>query len=394
MKLKPMTVIGLNSGTSMDGVDAAAFRIVPDSNAVKSGAEPSLNFEMLASNLYEFKPALRKKMKALIASGSASLEDLARLDAALGEEFALAALSLIKEHKVEADLIGSHGQTIWHAPKEKAFCGIYCSNSLQIGQSAIIAERCGLPVISDFRVQDLSAGGQGAPLVCYADQVLFGKMKEGTGILNIGGIANITVLNENGKAIMAFDTGPGNMLADRTCERLFNREYDEGGRLAHPNLIDKEWLQQLLALPYFKKLPPKTTGRELFGASFADKLIEEGKKRKLSNEAILSTLTALTPASIAGQYEQFIQEKVKIESLVLGGGGTENQFMVEQLRAYWPHQLKTFRHEDFGISSKFKEALLFALLAYTTFFRIPNNVPACTGARHQVCLGKLTVPSR
>lgn len=391
VKLRPLTVIGLNSGTSMDGIDAAAFRIAP----AKSSQEDrlALEIEMLASVLYEFETALQRKMKNLIADGYVSLDELCRLDAALGIEFAQAALKLMKQTpSLNVDLIGSHGQTVWHSPERKQFAGIECANTMQLGQAAIIAERTRVPVISDFRVQDMAAGGQGAPLVSYADEVLFGQNGKGTGILNLGGIANITVIDGAGNATMAFDTGPANVLIDRCCERLFNRSFDEGGKIASSAAVHQQWLAELLSMSYFRLPPPKTTGRELFGVKLADQLIEERLSSGMAKETILATLTALTPASICMQYELFIQSKVQINNIVTGGGGAENQLIISELKKRWPHELNISRHEDYGISTKFKEALLFAILAYTSFFKIPNNVPACTGASRKVCLGKLSTP--
>ncbi len=397
MKLKPLTVIGLNSGTSMDGVDAAIFRITPKngSHSADDDGRPKLSIEMLGHILYEIEPALRQKMKSIVATGHASLEDLCRLDAALGEVFAAAAQRLIRSSNLgslQVDLIGSHGQTIWHAPQNKHFGGVNCANTMQLGQPAVIAERTGIPVIGDFRVQDVAAGGQGAPLVSFADEVIFGEVGSGIGILNIGGIANITAIGETGEALLAFDTGPGNMLSDRCCERFFGKEYDDGGTIARSGKIDEAWLNEMLSIPYFDLIPPKTTGRELFGLSFADALIDHGSKLGLAQENILATICALTPASIAQQYKRFVEPKVNLKKIVLGGGGAENKFIVEQLAARWPHSLEIARHEDYGVSTKFKESLLFALLAYTSYFRIPNNVPLCTGASHRVCLGKLSLP--
>lgn len=402
MKLEALTVIGLNSGTSMDGVDAAVFRITPlaekqdpDSDSSAQRSCPPLKIEMLGSTLYEFEPSLREKMKAIIGSGQCSLDDICRLDAALGESFALAIEELLNRCKIDkqdVDLIGSHGQTLWHAPQEKSFAGISCANTLQLGQAAIIAERTNLPVVADFRVQDMAAGGQGAPLVSFADEVLFAESGESIGVLNIGGIANLTVINKDGNAVMAFDTGPGNMLIDRCAEKFFGKEYDNGGALAEAGTVAENWLEDLLCHPYYSMKPPKTTGRELFGITFADSLIEEGLARKLSSNAIIATLSALTAASIARQYQTFIRDSVEIKKLILGGGGAENKFLVSELHKRWPHELAVAKHEDYGISTKFKEALLFALLAYTSYFQINNNVPACTGARRPVCMGKLSRP--
>jgi len=384
----------------MDGVDVAAFRIAPVNGEADwaNNGRPKLSIEMLGHVLYEFEPALQHKMKAIIANGSASLDEICRLDAALGEEFARAVKKLLHNSAsalqlLQIDLIGSHGQTIWHAPVPKNFAGIACANTMQLGQTAIIAERTGIPVFGDFRVQDIAAGGQGAPLVCFADELLFGGQQNGgTAVLNIGGIANITVLDNSGTAIMAFDTGPGNMLSDRCAERLFEKSFDDGGDIAISGQIDSIYLAELLSLPYFQQAPPKTTGRELFGVSFADQLIDKGLKNGSAPATILATLTALTPASIALQYNKFIADKVAINTIVLGGGGAENQFILHELERRWPHKLRLARHEEFGISTKFKEALLFALLAYTSYFRIPNNVPACTGASRRVCLGKISLP--
>jgi anhydro-N-acetylmuramic acid kinase len=381
----------------MDGVDVAAFQISPatGTNQLSKHGRPKLSIKMLGHVLYEFEPVLQRKMKNIIASGSASLEEICRLDAALGEEFAHAVKKLLRQsgNSLQVDLIGSHGQTIWHSPLAKNFAGVTCANTMQLGQTAVIAERTGIAVIGDFRVQDIAAGGQGAPLVCFADELLFGEQNSGgTAVLNIGGIANITVLDTSGSAIMAFDTGPGNMLADRCAERLFKESFDDGGTLASSGKIDEAYLAELLALPYFSLQPPKTTGRELFGVSFADQLIDCASKRGLNSADILATLTALTPASIAQQYTKFVRQRVEIDRIVLGGGGAENAFILSELEKRWPHKLRLARHEEYGISTKFKEALLFALLAYTSYFRIPNNVPACTGASHQVCLGKTSLP--
>ncbi len=399
--LKPLTVIGLNSGTSMDGVDAAMFRIIPvrrpGSGGNGSAATLRLEIEMQDSLLHGFEPGFKRKMQSLISGGSVSLEELSRLNVALGEVFAQATLALLRRTGMtrhEVDLIGSHGQTIWHAPAIKSFAGIPTRSTLQLGEPAIIAQRTGIPVVADFRVQDMAAGGQGAPLVAFADEVIFGGTGTPVGVLNIGGIANITVLNEHGDAVMAFDTGPGNMLMDHAMSKLFGEEFDEGGAIADSAQPDEKWLTELLAQPYFQVKPPKTTGRELFGTQYCNKLIDEGRKRGLSNEAIVSTFTSLTARSIADAYERFVLPVEKLTMVVLGGGGADNATLCKRLQKAWPHKLAAGwkRHEDFGMSTKYKEALLFALLAYTTHFGIPNNVPQCTGAGGRVCLGKIVRP--
>jgi anhydro-N-acetylmuramic acid kinase len=394
--LKPLTVIGLNSGTSMDGIDAAAFRIIPLKQDARGNGHPTpqaLDVELIDSTLYPMEPELQKKMQSMIASGHCTLEEICRLNVALGEVFAQATLALMKKAgltRQEIDLIGSHGQTVWHAPELRKFAGIPTRATLQLGEPSVIAARTGIPVIADFRPRDMALGGQGAPLVSFADEVLFGSEGQATGVLNIGGIANITIINEKGEASIAFDTGPGNMLMDRLSEKLFDKKFDEDGKLAAQGKVADAWLKVELDHPYFAQEPPKTTGRELFSFAFADRLIEEGHKQKLSDHDLVATVTALTAASIADGYKRFVLPHVKIERLVLGGGGADNPTLCKMLEQYWPHKIQLMRHEDFGISTKFKEALLFALLAYTTHFGIPNNVPRCTGATTRVCLGKIS----
>ncbi len=394
--MKPLTVIGLNSGTSMDGIDAAAFRIEPvGSGHVNGSADstPALKFTMLGSTLYPFQNRFRDRLMKLVGSGTATLEEVCLLNTSLGEIFAEAVLRLLKVSnlaKGDVDLIGSHGQTIWHCPDAKSLWGLSAAGTLQLGEPSVIALRTGIPVVADFRTADLAAGGQGAPLVSFADAVLFGQDHRATGVLNIGGIANLTAINDHGKAVAAFDTGPGNMLIDRACQLFFNCEYDEEGKIAAGGQIIEPWLNELKAHPYFHRRPPKTTGRELFGFGYFDRvLVPYIEREKVAKADVVKTLTAFTASTIADGYKDFVKPVTKIERLVLGGGGTFNDELVRLLKNYWPNEVSIARHEDFGISTKYKEALLFALLAYTTYFGIHNNVPICTGASRPVCLGKL-----
>jgi anhydro-N-acetylmuramic acid kinase len=397
--LKPLTVIGLNSGTSMDGVDAAIFRIIPISSQSRSDGSnghtvaQNLDVEMLDALLYPLPPELTRKMQSMIGARNCSLEDVIRLHAALGEVFAQAALAVMKKAGMtrrDIDLIGSHGQTMWHAPSMRKFAGIATHGTMQLGDTSVIASRTGVAVVGDFRSRDMAKGGQGAPLVAFADEVLFGGEGKAIGILNIGGIANLTVLNSHGEALMAFDTGPGNVLLDRACQRLLDKPFDDNGKIAAAGKVHEEWLAEILENEYFGKRPPKTTGRELFGNPFADDLMAQAGRRGLSNEDTIATLTALTAASIAAAYDRFVKPQQPLDTLVLGGGGAENVTLLKSLSGRWTGKLNLKRHEDYGVSTKFKEALLFALLAYTTHFGIPNNVPRCTGATERVCLGSIT----
>jgi anhydro-N-acetylmuramic acid kinase len=391
--LKKLTVIGLNSGTSMDGIDAAIFRLSPAKLGNGDGRDtPGIETELVYSGLVPFDPHFVAKMQKVVAGGALDWRTVCLLNTALGEAFADAALTIIKQAGMtpsEIDLIGSHGQTLWHVPDATDFWGTDTRGTLQLGESSVIWARTNIPVIADFRTADMAVGGQGAPLVSFADEVLFGGRGTACGVLNLGGIANITAINARGRAVMAFDTGPANMIIDRACLAFFDKEYDADGMIARKGKIDEKWLNEILDEAYFKRKPPKTTGRELFGRPYADELIRQAKARGLSGEDTLATLTAFTAKSVANAYADFIESTVHLDEIVVGGGGADNSYLIELLKKYWSHEVKILRHEDFGISTKFKEALLFALLAYTTYFGVPNNVPVCTGASKRVCLGKL-----
>jgi anhydro-N-acetylmuramic acid kinase len=380
----------------MDGIDAALFSIKPRSQASGNGGDggiPALDVELLASTLEEFPSEFRRGLLKLIASGDTSLQKVCLLNTALGEVFAKACQKLIRSvPQLDVHLIGSHGQTVWHAPNHTDLWSVSTTGTLQLGEPAILAARTGIPVVADFRPADMANGGQGAPLVSFADAVLFGSDKIATAVLNIGGIANLTLINDKGIAVMAFDTGPGNMLIDRAMHRLYGKDFDADGKIAKSGKVDSKLLDRILAEPYFHQAPPKTTGRELFGDKYADSLIDKAKDSRLSNEDLVATLTAVTARSIADGYKNFAMAECKVSRLILGGGGAENAHLVELIKQYWPHEVKIMRHEDCGISTKFKESLLFALLAYTTYHGIPNSVPACTGASKSVCLGKLSLP--
>ena len=399
--LKSLNVLGLNSGTSMDGIDAAVFSIGPDRSAlaepvaVTSSGDlnlPALKMELLHSELVEFAPTFKHQLARLVAEGQTDLKQMCLLNASLGEIFAQASLQVIRSARrkgIEVDLIGSHGQTIWHAPDLSQFWGMSTAGTLQLGDPSVIAARTGVTTIGDFRTADVALGGQGAPLTSFADQVIFGKSRTALGVLNLGGIANITVIDDRGQAVMAFDTGPANVLIDEAMRILYQREFDENGAVAASGTANPRILKELLALPYLHLAPPKTTGRELFGRSMATTLVEQWQANDISPADIVATLTAYTAASIVAAYEQFIAPEVVLSELVLAGGGEANSTLVGMLTSMWPTALTLRCHEDFGVSPKFKEALLFALLAYTTNFGIPNNVPACTGATKRICLGKL-----
>jgi len=376
----------------MDGIDAGLFSIAPRSRH-ENGGVPDLDIRLIKANLYPFEPLFQKRLQAVVAAQAINWQQVCLLNTALGEVFARAANSLIKEAKSDVDkvhLIGSHGQTVWHAPVETTFWGERTKATLQLGEPEVIAYRTGVTVVGDFRCADVAVGGQGAPLVCFADQILFGANGIPSIVLNLGGIANMTAIDVAGAALMAFDTGPANVLVDRAAQVLLGIPYDKEGAIARTGHIDEKWLAQLMDDSYLRLDPPKSTGRELYGNAYAD--LEIAKHKDLPPADCLATLTAFSALSVAKAYQQFVLPRVKAHRLIVGGGGAYNGYMMDLMKKYWPHPIEISQTEDHGVSTKFKEALLFALLAYTTYFKIPNNVPACTGAARRVCLGKIVDP--
>ena len=381
-----MLVIGLMSGTSADGIDAVLVRLEGP------GAAPQ--WKLIAHAHRPFERTLREMIFAACSPKDSSVDQIARLNFALGEEFALAARQLEAELRLaaRAELIGSHGQTLWH---DVAADGRVTA-TLQIGEAAVIAARTGVPTIADFRVADIAAGGQGAPLVPFADYILFHHPTKFRAIQNIGGIANVTLLPPGctQAEVTAFDSGPGNMVMDALVERASGgRElFDRDGRLAAEGRVHSVWLEELLDHPYFKRPAPKTTGRELFGKPYAHELWAEGTALGLEPADIVATATALTAASISAPLsEAGIRYGRRVDELILGGGGAENPALVRMLASQLPGTRIT-RHEEFGIPSQAKEALAFAILAYAAYRREPNNVPSATGASRAVVMGKLSLP--
>ena len=369
-------VIGLMSGTSMDGIDAAIVKINPD-----------LTIKIISGLVIEYPSNIKKEIFKLI-NKQASVEDLCWLNFVIGEYFAEAALKVIKKAGFESkniDLIGSHGQTVYHIPVDSYINGYTKKSTLQIGEPAIIAERTGITTIADFRTRDIAAGGQGAPLVCFADEVFFKSPKISRAIQNIGGMANVTVISPELETF-AFDTGPGNVLIDYFTQKFFNLSYDKDGFLAFQGNINNIWLEFLLEESYYRLEPPKTTGRELFSKEYAEKILSCAPKNPYD---IITTVTALTVKTICNAYKDFVFPKTKIDEIILGGGGAYNPYIIALMREYFGPEIKVLTHEDFGISNKYKEAVAFAILAYTTYYGIPNNVPTCTGANHKRVLGKV-----
>lgn len=374
---KSLTVIGLMSGTSVDGIDACLAKI-----------NDSFSFEIIETLVWDYPENIRQNIFKIFENKT-SVEEICWMNFVIGECFAEAALEVIKKAGLspkEVDLIGSHGQTIFHKPVDEYINSFNKKSTLQIGEGAVIAERTEITTISDFRTADIAAGGQGAPLVCFADEIIFKSPTLYRAIQNIGGIANVTVVSPEIDSF-AFDIGPGNVLIDYCARKFFNQEYDRDGMLASQGNIDENWLDYLLQEKYYELLPPKTTGRELFSPEYVEKMLLKAPQNSYD---IMATITALTARTIFNAYEEFIFPKTRIDEIILGGGGAYNPELVKMLENFFGESVKILAHSDFGISDKFKEALAFAFLAYATFNKIPNNVPSCTGAKHRKILGKIS----
>lgn len=368
------TIISMMSGTSLDSIDACLLNIYDD-----------LTFEIIDSYSLNYPKEVREKLFNL-ANNNGDVKDVCYMNFVVGELFAKTANSLINKAKIKKEdinFISSHGQTIFHIPSNIDLGGITTKSTLQIGDISVIAHKTGILTVGDFRTKDMAANGQGAPLVPFADKILFGTDKNRL-IQNIGGISNVTVLSKECD-IFAFDNGVGNMLIDYFMQKLYNQPYDKNGEIASTGKIDNNWLNQLLKEPYYSKLPPKTTGRELFNNNYAEEIYKTAPNKK---EDIISTITALTAKTITDSYKKFILPKTSIDEVVLGGGGAYNKTLIKYMKEYMP-ELTIKTHEDFGIPNKLKEAIAFAYLGYFTLNKEPNNVPSCTGADMPVVMGKI-----
>jgi anhydro-N-acetylmuramic acid kinase len=377
-----MKVIGLMSGTSVDGVDAAVVEI--------HGAPPGLSVKLVSFTVVPFDAHQRARIFALFDPTTGTVDHICQMNFAIGEWFAAAALRAITDAGLtpdEIDLIGSHGQTIYHAMGQDS----PVKSTLQIGEAAIIAERTGITTVSDFRVADVAAGGQGAPLVSYVDWLLLRHPTLTRAVQNIGGIANVTYLppDDDPTGVLAFDTGPGNMLIDHAASKATAgaQTFDRDGLLAARGQVDETLLAELMAHPYLAQPPPKTTGREQFGVTLGTEIWARARAQGLHGEDIVATLTAFTAASIADAYRRFLPHMP--DEVILGGGGADNPTLVAMLhQRLVPAHVTT--HEAVGISTKAKEAIAFAVLAYETIHGRPGNLPSCTGAGARRVLGKIT----
>lgn len=373
------------SGTSLDGIDVAVVDI--------AGAGWRQKVRVLAQATTPYPAAIRKALLA-VSNAETHTAAIARLHFLLAELYAEAFLEVARAAAIprrSVELIGCHGQTIYHQGSRSTFLGRRIACTLQIGDGGVLAERTGVPVISDFRTRDMAAGGRGAPLVPYVDYLLFRHRRISRVAVNIGGIANLTAIPAGAGpgAVIAFDTGPGNMVVDALVGRLTGgrRRFDRDGRMAASGQLNRRLLRLLLRDPYYAAAPPKSAGREQYGGEFIERLFRYG----LSPKDLIATATALTPASIAAGVERFLAARLPGPcELVVSGGGAHNRQMMAHLGAFLP-RAGIRRSSDFGIDVDAKEAIAFAILANESWRRRPANLPSATGARRRVVLGKLSV---
>ena len=372
------------SGTSADGVDVAVVRL--------RGLGSYLHLDFLGHRHFDYPVALRRAVLAAMNASKTSVAELSRLNFLLGGFYAEAVR--LAQKKIRApilDLVGCHGQTIYHQGDAAAYLGQKIACTWQTGEASVVAGRLGVPVVSDFRPADMAAGGKGAPLVPFLDYALFRDKNIGRVVQNIGGIANLTAIPAGAQPsdVIAFDTGPGNMLIDQLMQHLFNQPYDRNGMVAGRGAVIDPVLQEALRAPYFRQKPPKTAGREEFGREYAEQFL-----RRCGNAAradVIATATALTAQSIAGAIKQFVRPGGRFGQVIVSGGGTGNKVLMAMLEEAVAGLGMKLRHsDDFGVPSQAKEAVAFALLAYQTWNRQPGNVPSATGAKKAVVLGKIT----
>ena len=379
-----MLAVGLMSGTSLDGVDTVLCEI--------SGQDESTKVKQLYFKTYDIPESLRTKIRKCCSRELIPVDLICSLNFELGYLFADAVKSLCKDANVKLEdlsFIASHGQTIFHIPKAY---DDYVPSTLQIGEAAIIANECKSKVISNFRVMDMAVGGEGAPLVPYSETLLYSEENQAVALQNIGGIGNVTVLPKKGdtKKVIAFDTGPGNMMIDEAVRTFYGKKYDTDGYYARQGNLIPSLAAELKEHPYFNLEIPKTTGREMFGEHFTKSILE--KYHSCEPNDLIHTFTWFTAYSIAYHYKKYLISEYGLKKCIIGGGGAYNSYLLELIRNEIP-EVTVMTQEDHGFSSEAKEALAFVILGNQTYHRSPSNVPSATGAKKSVILGQITYPT-
>ncbi|GAX61901.1 anhydro-N-acetylmuramic acid kinase [Candidatus Scalindua japonica] len=380
-------VIGLMSGTSCDGIDACLVKI--------TGNGMSTEVDIIGFETFPYNDEIRKLIFKTSCKETGTVDKICQLNFTLGKLFADAVTQIAEKMSIplsEIDIIGSHGQTIYHISSLKEQNDKEVRSTLQIGEASVIAQETGVTTVADFRTRDIAADGGGAPLVPYSDFILFGRDGIGRVIQNIGGISNVTILYAGGniEEIIAFDNGPGNMIIDRFAEIITDGrlKYDKNGELASKGRLNQDLLDRLCTHPYLSKPPPKTTGREDFGIQFSDDLFKRLKQDNMDIHNAIATVTAFTAKTISDSYRKFIHPSHKISEIIISGGGVHNPVLLQFLENYLGN-VSIKKIDDLGIPSDAKEAVAFAILANETICGNPGNVPSVTGAKESVVLGKI-----
>jgi anhydro-N-acetylmuramic acid kinase len=391
MSNKGLQVLGMMSGTSADGIEVALVHI--------SGAPPKISVRLEAHHHLPFPASVRLSILRLANGAPTTTAEISELNFVLGEEFGRAAIQSCKRWRVplrKISLIGSHGQTIFHLGAAARFRGkLRTPSTLQIGNISVIAERTGIPTVGNFRPADMAAGGQGAPLVPFVDYLLYRDDRRGRVALNIGGIANVTVIPRGAKPsdVFAFDTGPGNMVVDALVERVTRGKasYDHDAHFALSGKTIPGLLARLMREPYLRKKPPKSAGREQFGESYAGSVMTWGQQHHAAPADLVRTATVLTGLTIGDAFRRFILPRTRIDELIVAGGGARNPLIMAQLAASVPG-IEVVPSSHFGVPEDAKEAFCFAVLAYETYHGRANNLPSATGAKRRVVLGEIAQP--
>jgi anhydro-N-acetylmuramic acid kinase len=386
--LRRRWAVGLMSGTSMDGIDAALVEL--------SGRAEKPRVHLGAFRTSPYPSSLRRRLMEVASGKATTATEISGLNFILGGLFAESALAVCHEGRIAPHtlaVIGSHGQTVFHQGCAKNTSGkksLAPASTLQIGEPSIIAQRTGAPVVADFRPGDIAAGGQGAPLVPLVDYLLFGSSEEGVATLNIGGIANVTIIlmGAGPKDVIGFDTGPGNMVIDGLVRHFTGgrKAFDREGQWARRGAIRKPLLDRILRLPFFRQRPPKSAGREQFGSEFVKRYFLQ--ERAVRPEDLIRTATELTAQSVARALRSIAKHPTRISRLIVSGGGVHNKLLLDRVGELLPG-IAISESDQYGVPADAKEAIAFALLADRTMRGLPGNLPSVTGARRPVVLGKL-----
>ncbi len=381
LRKRTRNIVGLSSGTSVDGIDTVLVEI--------SGSGYEIKVKVIDFLTFRIPDRIRTSILKNSDTGTAKLSEICRLNVILGKLFADAVKKIRKRNTGKSiDLIGSHGQTIHHLPKKGVFLGYKIKSTLQIGDPSVIANITGITTVGDFRIADCSVDGDGAPLVPYLDYVLFRSARVNRCLLNIGGIANITVIPKScGKnEVIAFDTGPGNMLIDGLMQRFYRTKYDKDGKIAARGLVNRKLFSYLLKDSFYMQKPPKSTGREHYGMNFLQKIVRLGAG--MAKQDIIRTVTEFTAYSIWFNYVKFIRPRAVIDELIASGGGANNPILMNCIKKLMKGS-KLLKLDSFGMNADSKEAVLFALLANECVSSNPANMKSVTGSKKDVILGKI-----